>query len=107
MNTFWQIFFSAGIPSILVTVAIAVFSRKIKQRDEEREEKEKAKLQHDVMMTEMTMASMSLAEATAKAVQRIPDAKCNGDMHEALDYATTVKNKYKDFERIQTIKSVS
>jgi hypothetical protein len=58
-------------------------------------------------MTEMTMASMTLAEVTAKAVQRIPDAKCNGDMHSALDYATSVKNKYKDFERIQTIKSVS
>mgnify|MGYP000727273512 CR=1 FL=1 len=27
--------------------------------------------------------SLALGEATAKAVQRIPDAKCNGDMHAA------------------------
>lgn len=103
----WQIIVSAGIPSGLITVAIAVFSKKIKKRDEEREEKEQARQKHDVMMTDMTIASMSLAEATARAVQRIPDAKCNGDMHSALDYATSVKNKYKDFERVQTIKSIS
>ena len=39
----------------------------------------------------------ALAEATAVAVQRIPDAHCNGDMHAALEYATSVKHKQKDF----------
>ena len=37
------------------------------------------------------------AQATARAVQRIPDAHCNGDMHAALEYATSVKHKQKDF----------
>lgn len=32
-------------------------------------------------------ATQILAEATAKAVQRIPDAHCNGDMTEALKKA--------------------
>ena len=38
-----------------------------------------------------------LGEATARAVQRIPDANCNGDMHQALDYVANVQRKQKDF----------
>ena len=39
----------------------------------------------------------AVREATAKAVQRIPDAHCNGDMHDALNYAANIKHKQKDF----------
>lgn len=42
-------------------------------------------------------AAIALGEATAKAVQRIPDANCNGDMHDALNYAANIKHKQKDF----------
>lgn len=40
--------------------------------------------------------AIALAEATARAVQRIPDAHCNGDMHKALDYAEKVKHEQKN-----------
>ncbi len=30
-------------------------------------------------------------------MQRIPDAHCNGDMKDALKYATDVKHKQKEF----------
>ena len=46
---------------------------------------------------ESSLAAIALGEATAKAVQRIPDAHCNGDMHAALDYAAEVKHKQRDF----------
>ena len=36
-------------------------------------------------------------EELLREVQRIPDAHCNGDMHAALEYATSVKHKQKDF----------
>nr|DAL85276.1 MAG TPA: hypothetical protein [Caudoviricetes sp.] len=42
-------------------------------------------------------AAIALGEATAKAVQRIPDARCNGDMEGALEYAKRVKHEQKDF----------
>ena len=103
----WSILVSAGIPSAVIGVVVGIFSKQLKQRDKEKEEKEEARRHHDVMQTEVALASLSLSEAVAKAVQRIPDAKCNGDMHEALKYATDVKNKYRDFERNQTIKSIS
>ena len=43
------------------------------------------------------VAPEALGEATARAVQRIPDAHCNGDMHAALQYATDIKHRQKDF----------
>lgn len=40
------------------------------------------------------------------AVQRIPDAKCNGDMHAALEYAQKVKHEQKDFLREQALENL-
>ena len=45
-------------------------------------------------------------EATARAVQRIPDAHCNGDMHAALDYAAKIKHAQKDFLTSQGIHAI-
>ena len=47
--------------------------------------------------------TMALSEATARAVQRIPDAHCNGDMHAALEYATKIKHEQKDFLHEQAV----
>lgn len=41
-------------------------------------------------------AAIALGEATAKAVQRIPDAHCNGDMCKAIEYAAEIKHEQKD-----------
>ena len=49
---------------------------------------------------------MALAEATAKAVQRIPEAHCNGDMDGALHYAEKIKNEQREFLRKQAIDSL-
>ena len=51
-------------------------------------------------------AAITLAEATAKAVQRIPEAKCNGDMHAALEYAAKVKHDQRDFLEKQGIHQI-
>ena len=55
---------------------------------------------------ESCRASIALGETTAKAVQLIPDAHCNGDMHAALDYATKVKHKQRDFVAKRGIESL-
>lgn len=47
-----------------------------------------------------------LAEATAKAVQRIPDAHCNGDMTSALKQSAKYQQEEKDFLINQGIKHV-
>ena len=55
-------------------------------------------------------AAIALGEATAKAVQRIPDAHCNGVRpldelreSEALHYASEVKHSQKDFLMKQSV----
>ena len=53
-----------------------------------------------------TSAAIALGEATARAVQRIPDAHCNGDMHAALDYAAKIKHAQKDFLTSQGIHAI-
>ena len=51
-------------------------------------------------------ASLELGEATARAVQRIPDAHCNGDMSSALENTEAAKKKKQEFMTRQTIVSI-
>ena len=67
------------------------------EREKKAEERERNREKLDIVLLQSTSAAIALGEATAKAVQRIPDAHCNGDMHKALDYASTVKNQQKQF----------
>ena len=99
---------AAGIPAAVVGFAVWMMQQKILKRDKEREEanlqyrkereeKERAREQFEINLLEQINATMALSEATAKAVQRIPDAHCNGDMHAALEYAAGTKRKQKSF----------
>ena len=99
-----------GIPGMITGLIVWRFQRKIEKRDSEREraaeEQEKARENLQLLNTQATLAAITLAEATARAVERIPDAHCNGDMHSALDYATGVKRKIRDFLETQGIKAL-
>lgn len=108
---------AAAIPSAICGFGVWLIERRISKRDklaeekhkkeqEELEKREKTRQENEFMTLKSVGAALALAEATAKAVQRIPDAKCNGDMHAALEYAAKIKHEQKDFiERIgiQTI----
>ena len=86
-----------GIPGAIMGVVVWKLEGHITKREKALEEHEKAQKDLLVLLVQSTSASIALGEATAKAVQRIPDAHCNGDMKGALDYATTVKHRQKDF----------
>ena len=86
-----------GIPSAITGLFFWALKRKIEKAEKERREREKNREELLIGLIECTNAALALSEATAKAVQRIPDAQCNGDMHAALDYVTKVKNKQKTF----------
>lgn len=66
-------------------------------RQKEIDERDKQRREYELCQLNMSLASMALAEATASAVERIPDAHCNGDMHRAKEYAQKVKNDQRDF----------
>ena len=77
-----------------------------KQRRKDEEKREKLREQQELFLVQGVGAAIALGEATAKAVQRIPDANCNGDMHAALDYAAKVKHAQKDFLTQQGIEAL-
>ena len=104
----WAFILALGIPSALTGFLVWNFERKIAKREAKREkeqeerhkkeaEREKAREELQILTIQGVSAAIALGEATAKAVQRIPDAHCNGDMHDALNYAIKIKHKQKDF----------
>ena len=121
-----------GIPSA-VTVAIVGFfvwllERSVVKREtaraeedakrEKAREAEEAKLEAERTKQEnsrkvfeknllaSTNAALAVSEATARAVQRIPDVHCNGDMHAALNYAAKIKHEQRDFLAAQGIDNI-
>ena len=73
--------------------------RERQNRDENRREFEK-----NLLLT--SNAALALGEATARAVQRIPDAHCNGDMRDALNFAKKTKHEQRDFLAAQGIENI-
>lgn len=87
---------AASIPSALTGFCFWLIEQKLqkrakKQEDEEKErreaeeKRERLREQQELFLVQGVGAAIALGEATAKAVQRIPDAHCNGDMHAALE----------------------
>ena len=103
----------ASIISALAMVAVAIIEA-LAARDRRRDKREREQLAQQQRLQEQLMlkliesnwAAIALAEATAKAVQRIPDAHCNGDMHEALEYAGRIKHSQKEFLAAQGIHAI-
>ena len=106
-----------SIPSAITGFCFWLLERRIQKRDErekaEREKRQKEiderdaqRREYELCQIDLILACVSLSEATANAVERIPDAHCNGDMHKALDYAQAMKNKQKEFLRKQAVRSM-
>ena len=95
-----------GIPTAITAFCSWMLQRRITKREKAQEERERAREQNVVLIIKGMGAAIALGEATAEAVQRIPDAHCNGDMHKALEYARNVKHEQKDFLTQQGIEAI-
>ena len=106
---------AASIPSAFTGFCFWLIEQNLKKRaDNEKEEREERQKQLDereqirekneLCIINSVNAAIALGEATARAVQRIPDVHCNGDMHAALDYAQKVKHEQKNFLNEQALK---
>lgn len=119
MDTATKIFIAcvSVIPGAVAAFCFWLLERKIERRskkeDEERNRRQKevdkmeaARQQNELLTAKAIGASIALGEATARAVQRIPDAHCNGDMDAALDYAAKIKHEQKEFLYGQGIENI-
>lgn len=95
-----------GLPTAITSMGLWMLQRKMAKREEIRDKREATREKNEVLLIQNTRAALALAEATAIAVQRIPDAHCNGDMHAALEYARKVKHEQKDFLTEQGVKAI-
>lgn len=108
---------AASIPSAITGFCFWLIEQNIQKRSEKEEverqkrqkevdERERVREKNELCIINSVNASLALGEATARAVQRIPDAHCNGDMRAALEYAQKVKHEQKDFLNEQALKSI-
>lgn len=104
--TILEFLVAAGVPTAITGFIVWWLKRSIEKREKQREKHEEniEKLMLFIMQT--SRATNVLAEATAKAVQRIPDAHCNGDMKAALEKAAKIQNEEKNFIMDQGIKHI-
>lgn len=92
-----EIVLAMGIPSALMGLLVWWFKRYIDKRDKRAEEREKKIEKLMLMIMQTGRANNVLATATARAVQRIPDAHCNGDMSSALEQAAKIQKEEQAF----------
>lgn len=93
----WQIILAAGIPSALTGFFFWILKRHIDKKDRVREQRDRNIEKLMMMLVNTSKANNRLANATARAVQRIPDAKCNGDMTQAIADAEKYLQEEKRF----------
>lgn len=86
-----------GIPSAIMGIIVWKLENRIAKKEKKEEARDDAREAMLLLVIQSSSAAITLGEATAKAVQRIPDTHCNGDMHAALDYAAKIKNEQKEF----------
>lgn len=95
-----------GVPSAITAFCFWMLERHLENREKKQAEIEAARERSEILMVKSIGAAISLGEATAEAVSRIPDAHCNGDMHAALEYARKVKHEQKDFFVEQSVHEI-
>ena len=106
-----------GVPTAITGLFIWFFKRHIEQKDAAKaaadaerqkaaDEREKNYERMMLMIMQTSRATYVVAHATAKAVQRIPDAHCNGDMTSALEEADRIQKEEQQFLIDQGVKHI-
>ncbi len=107
----------ACLPSAVTAFCFWLVEQKISKQSREREaeekrmkeqaeKREKTREKQEMLLVRGVSAAIVLGTATAKAVERIPDTHCDGDMHSALEYAEKIKREQDDFLARQGIENI-
>ena len=86
-----------GIPSAITGFGVWWIKRRIEANEKKAKEHEENLEALVLMMMQTTRANTVGITAIARAVQRIPDAQCNGDMTRALEEMDRIQKKEQQF----------
>lgn len=86
-----------GIPSAITGLGIWWFKRRVEQSEKKNQEQQENIEALIMMIVQSSKANQIGITAIARAVQRIPDAKCNGDMTAALAEIEKIQQQEKQF----------
>lgn len=86
-----------GVPTTITGLFVWFLKRHIDKNEKKRDQQDADFKRLMLMIMQTGHANNVLAVATAKAVQRIPDAHCNGDMTTALEQASKIQTEEKEF----------
>ena len=95
--TVTEIFF-ALLPSLLVSLYMAFFNRRIAKRDKYSESLDEARRQSDQLKLSLLMATAQLSYAVAVAIKR---GHPHGEIEEAAEQYNEALAAFREFERVQ------
>ena len=95
--TVTEIFF-ALLPSLLVSLYMAFFNRRISKKDKYSESFDEARRQSDQLKLSLLIATAQLSYAVAMAIKR---GHTNGEIVEAAKQYNKALSAFRDFERMQ------
>ena len=86
-----------GIPSAITGLGIWWFKRRVEASEKKNQEQQENIEALIMMIVQSSKANQIGITAIARAVQRIPDAQCNGDMTNALAEIEKIQQQEKQF----------
>lgn len=86
----------AALPSLLVSVVMAIFSLRLKKRDAASREREAARLDAENVQVSLLVAAAKLSYALAVAVKR---GEPNGEVEDGIEQYKEAMRAFKKLER--------
>lgn len=96
-DTIIQLILLFGIPTAITSLGTFLIKRRVEKGEAEAKEREQNLESLVLMMIQSSRANSVGITAIARAVQRIPDAHCNGDMKAALEEMEKIQTKEQQF----------
>lgn len=96
-DTIIQLLLLFGIPTAITSLGSFLIKRRVEKSEAEAKEREQNLESLVLMMIQSSRANSVGITAIARAVQRIPDAHCNGDMKAALEEMEKIQTKEQQF----------
>lgn len=96
-DTIIQLILLFGIPTAITSLGSFLIKRRVEKSEAEAKEREQNLESLVLMMIQSSRANSVGITAIARAVQRIPDAHCNGDMKAALEEMEKIQTKEQQF----------